>query len=214
MNHIEAMKRVAQLVKEGHIGKALSAIDAAIKAAEKQEPVVAGSLSVWYYRGSKAMTNTDFDYFGDLPEGDYILYTTPPAQPAPVQEPVALQMEVIVVNLVREGINKHRARELAEHFIKHTTPPAAPVQESKRCGLCGEDQPFTGTCGGGRENSKALCYTHAAQRQWVELTDEEALTEAARHLGEMHVENCGFSDIKDFARAIKAKLREKNGYDK
>ena len=41
----------------------------------------------------------------------------------PQQEPVALQMDVIVVNLVREGINKHRARELAEHFIKHTTPP-------------------------------------------------------------------------------------------
>ena len=38
------------------------------------------------------------------------------------QEPVAMQMDVIVVNLVREGINKHRARELAEHFIKHTTP--------------------------------------------------------------------------------------------
>lgn len=38
-------------------------------------------------------------------------------------EPVALKMDVIVVNLVREGINKHRARELAEHFIKHTTTP-------------------------------------------------------------------------------------------
>jgi hypothetical protein len=40
-------------------------------------------------------------------------------------EPVAIQMDVIVVNLVREGINKHRARELAEHFIKHTTPQPA-----------------------------------------------------------------------------------------
>jgi len=39
------------------------------------------------------------------------------------QEPVAWR-DVIVVNLVREGINKHRARELAEHFIKLTTPPA------------------------------------------------------------------------------------------
>lgn len=38
------------------------------------------------------------------------------------QEAVAMQMDVIVVNLVREGINKHRARELAEHFIKHTHP--------------------------------------------------------------------------------------------
>ncbi len=39
------------------------------------------------------------------------------------QEPVGVVgMDVIVVNLVREGINKHRARELAEHFIKHTHP--------------------------------------------------------------------------------------------
>ena len=44
----------------------------------------------------------------------------------PEQEPMALQMDVIVVNLVREGINKHRARELAEHFIKHTAPPQRP----------------------------------------------------------------------------------------
>jgi hypothetical protein len=38
------------------------------------------------------------------------------------QESVTLQMDVIVGNLVREGINKHRARELAEHFIKYTRP--------------------------------------------------------------------------------------------
>ena len=34
----------------------------------------------------------------------------------PAQEPVPLR-EAIVANLVREGINKHRARELADHFI-------------------------------------------------------------------------------------------------
>jgi CxxC motif-containing protein len=38
------------------------------------------------------------------------------------QEPVAW-MDVIVVNLMREGINKHRARELAEHIIKLSNPP-------------------------------------------------------------------------------------------
>jgi hypothetical protein len=37
-------------------------------------------------------------------------------------EPVAWR-DVIAVHLVSEGINKHRARELAEHFIKLTTPP-------------------------------------------------------------------------------------------
>jgi len=46
------------------------------------------------------------------------LYTHPP-QPAPVQEPVAW-MEMVVANLVREGVNKHKARELAQHFY---TPP-------------------------------------------------------------------------------------------
>jgi hypothetical protein len=39
--------------------------------------------------------------------------TTPPAQPAPV--PVEW-MEMVTANLVREGVNKHKARELAEHF--------------------------------------------------------------------------------------------------
>ena len=41
----------------------------------QQEPV--GSLSVRYHRNCKSMTNTDFDYNGDLPEGDYELYTSP-----------------------------------------------------------------------------------------------------------------------------------------
>lgn len=36
----------------------------------------------------------------------------------PTHEPVSQLMDMIVGNLVREGINKHRARELAEHFIK------------------------------------------------------------------------------------------------
>ena len=36
------------------------------------------------------------------------------------QEPVAW-MEMVVANLVREGVNKHKARELAQHF--YTLPP-------------------------------------------------------------------------------------------
>jgi hypothetical protein len=34
-------------------------------------------------------------------------------------------MEMVTANLVREGVNKHKARELAEHF--YTTPPAQPA---------------------------------------------------------------------------------------
>jgi len=50
-------------------------------------------------------------------------------QQAPVQEPVAW-MEMVVANLVREGVNKHNARELAEHF--YTTPPAQPAPVQKK----------------------------------------------------------------------------------
>ncbi len=38
-------------------------------------------------------------------------------QPAPVA-----WMEMVVANLVREGVNKHKARELAQHF--YASPPA------------------------------------------------------------------------------------------
>ena len=37
------------------------------------------------------------------------------AQPAPVQE-LTQWRDMVVVSLVREGVNKHRARELADHF--------------------------------------------------------------------------------------------------
>ena len=39
----------------------------------------------------------------------------------PEQEPVAW-MEMVVANLVREGVNKHKARELAHHFYTYSTP--------------------------------------------------------------------------------------------
>jgi len=43
-----------------------------------------------------------------------LLNTTPPAA-QPEQEPSQWR-DMVVVNLVREGIDKHRARELADHF--------------------------------------------------------------------------------------------------
>jgi hypothetical protein len=40
----------------------------------------------------------------------------------PVQEPVAW-MEMVTANLVREGVGKHKARELAEHFYSLAQRP-------------------------------------------------------------------------------------------
>ena len=58
-----------------------------------------------------------------LPVG-MALYTAP----LPVQEPTPWR-DMVVVSLVREGINKHKARELADHFVNFTLPPPLPVQE-------------------------------------------------------------------------------------
>ena len=51
------------------------------------------------------------------------------ARVQPVQEQQQARVDVITVNLMREGINKHRARELADHFVNFTLPPPLPVQE-------------------------------------------------------------------------------------
>ena len=46
----------------------------------------------------------------------------------PEQEPTPWR-DMVVVSLVREGINKHRARELADHFAAQ--PEQEPVPEKK-----------------------------------------------------------------------------------
>lgn len=78
----------------------------------------------------------------------------------PEQEPSQWR-DMIVVSLVREGINKHRAKELADHF--------AAQPEQKTCGTC-----------------EALARTvmldqtsHDTQRPWQGLTDEEVAIASA-----------------------------------
>ncbi len=43
---------------------------------------------------------------------------------APVQEPSQWR-DMVVVSLVREGVNKHKARELADHFANLSTARSA-----------------------------------------------------------------------------------------
>jgi hypothetical protein len=87
----------------------------------------------------------------------------PPAQPAPV--PVEW-MEMVAVNLLREGVNKHKARELAEHFYRlhpsaaQTAPctwtksndPSMPDTFDATCGVV-----WTFTDGGPVENDVRFC---------------------------------------------------------
>ena len=75
----------------------------------EQEPVawttMPGAADWDFVSGSKDPT-------GKLEGKWFPLYTTPPAaqlEPTPWRD-------MIVATLVREGVNKHRARELADHF--------------------------------------------------------------------------------------------------
>ena len=105
---------------------------------------------------------------------------------------------------VNEDVDVTEAAQKVLDALQHLLKPA-PVQEPvaqdapEKCRL--EDVPAKGGL---------MPTPPAAQKPWVGLTDEERLTEAERHLGEMHVENCGLNNIKDFAQAIEAKLKEKN----
>jgi hypothetical protein len=80
------------------------------------------------------------------------------------------------------------------------------VQEPKNCSLCGEDEPLTGACGGGRNNPKALCYTTPAQPA-VPLTVEQ-IDKAAMKLAECmdypwaQMPEQGKQSMRDHAKAI------------
>ena len=59
-------------------------------------------------------TETELETFVELVAADAIL-AIKQALAQPEQEPTPWR-DMVVVSLVREGVNKHRARELADHF--------------------------------------------------------------------------------------------------
>tara|TARA_R110000868_G_scaffold177280_1_gene415643 strand:- start:118 stop:534 length:417 start_codon:yes stop_codon:yes gene_type:complete len=116
------------------------------------------------------------------------------------QEQQQARVDVITVNLMREGINKHRARELADHFVNFTLPPPLPVQEPVawitpdgegfriRFSLPTNDVPL---------GWDALYTTPPLPVQRQPLTDEWIESAGARWVRDGH-------DLYGFARAIEA----------
>jgi hypothetical protein len=114
------------------------------------------------------------------------------------QEPTPWR-EMVVVTLVREGINKHRARELADHFA------AQPEPEPVACRFCHSKKGCWAwqcySCGEIDDVQKPAL--PAAQRPWQGLTAEEILDLFDRN-------NVYGSKWIEFARTIEAKLKERN----
>jgi hypothetical protein len=113
-----------------------------------------------------------------------------PAQPAQQAEPTQWR-DMVVVSLVREGINKHRARELADHFAAQPEPP--PEWEAIN-NIIAEY---------GLQAISFVAEWKAAQRPWVGLTPEEILDLFDRT-------NVYGSKWIEFARTVEAKLKAKN----
>jgi len=71
----------------------------------------------------------------------------------PKQEPSQWR-DMVVVNLVREGINKHKARELADHFATAAQPEQV---ECPRCGHVCSQRPWQGLTEGERNDLEDYC---------------------------------------------------------
>ena len=114
------------------------------------------------------------------------------ARPVPQAEPTPWR-DMVVVTLVREGIDKHRARELADHFAAQPEPPSEwPLIKN----ILAEY---------GLDAIAFVAEWKAAQRPWQGLTPEEILDL-------FDVNNVYGSKWIEFARTVEAKLKEKNGH--
>ena len=153
-----------------------------------------------------------------------VLGTLPPS------EKERSMMDIIVGNLVREGINKHRARELAEHFIKQCnytngyctgrTDLLAEQESQQPVAWMYDVARYGPTDVRGQQwrpaisrikphihdslvrNMAPLYTSQPPSKTWVGLTQQDI--------------NIAFDDTQEgggfdeFARAIEAKLKEKN----
>ena len=120
------------------------------------------------------------------------------------------QLDVITVTLMREGINKHRARELADHFVNFTLTLPLPVQEPVGY--------VKGTYAGRLiydTINPAVCLPVGMALYTAPLPVQESLTEEEiEAIGNQVANEKLVGRVPDFrvrfARAIEAKLKEKN----
>ena len=109
--------------------------------------------------------------------------------------------DMVVVSLVREGVNKHRARELADHFAaQQQAEPVAWVFTPNNDLLWPHEVEVTNPI---ELNSYQPLYTTPPQRQWVGLEPEEILDLFDRN-------NVYGSKWIEFARTVEVKLKERN----
>ena len=138
----------------------------------------------------------EFGYHGSSPRWERTANDLKAAlEQQPVQEPTPWR-DMVVVSLVREGVNKHKARELADHFATQPLPVQEPVGEVVEVNNDGFRCEFNQRLAVG---AKLYTAPPAAQRPWVGLTEDEKFEMAAAQYG-----------WEDLLIAAEARLKEKN----
>jgi hypothetical protein len=109
------------MTKEEAMTLALEALENCYARLHEDEEILEAITAIKQARALDKMAENarelGLDYEPVLKDNSNYRLDPPVAEPAPVP---TSWMEMVTVNLVREGVNKHKARELAEHF--YTTP--------------------------------------------------------------------------------------------
>lgn len=92
------------------------AIDAELKA--RREPV--GCLTISRFRGYDSMVNHDFDYYGDLPDGSYTVYTAPPAPKIEITDVMVKRAAKTILDAAFDVCFLDRVRAGFEAALKET----------------------------------------------------------------------------------------------
>ena len=186
MNKDEAMQQALELIErlnkhgwiladfEAEVYAAITALKAALE--QQAEPVgfeIAQPVA-WRFKGPKDghwlytthIVDLSKKYWRLKNELFEPLYTAPPP-PLPVQEPTPWR-DMVVVSLVREGVNKHKARELADHFAAQ--PVQEPVGEVTHVSDNGFQCEFNQRLAVG---TKLYTTPPAVERPWVALTEQD-----------------------------------------
>ena len=120
----------------------------------------------------------------------------------PEQEPTPWR-DMVVVSLVREGVNKHRARELADHFAAQLKQEPVAFYHPRNGFYWAKPTSIFAPTSVDVEPLPLYTAPPAAQRPWAGLEPEEILDLFDRN-------NVYGSKWIEFARTVEAKLKEKN----
>jgi hypothetical protein len=114
--------------------------------------------------------------------------------------PIDMETTSLLVNALKKALSEHAMQEVQRLGQEIEQEPVAILNHAHGV------HTFRNVKLKGLPDGEYLVYIHPPQRTWVDLTDED--------IGDAYVawDDTNGASFADFARAIEAKLKQKNGY--